>query len=468
MKKVVVLGTLVLTLTSMTMSTKAGERVSLGYIYSASKSHTQIVEATNGGVNVVSPTTFDLNEDGTLQVNQIADEEFVVNMHAKGIKVTPFLSNHWGRKRAEAALDNPERLVNELVEAIEIYDYDGVNVDLENLAMSYQDKLTEFVKLLRHSLPKEKIVSVAVAANPERLTSSWVAVYDNKELAKYADYLVLMAYDEHSYGGAEGPVASIGFVEKAIKVALEEVSRDKLVLGMPLYGRVWQEGKDVGGEAVIMAQMPRILKKYKLVPKYDIETQTPQIILTIESGDKGPYVDGNYLEEGIYHIYFENENSMKAKLALVNQYDILGGALWALSNESLDLWNYYYDELNAVPYESDKEIRLREKYEYAVKNLVGEPEIAMIAVGTIDLAEEVSIERKEQRNEEILAKTEKVEEDLMEDMHVVKKNKNYKIIRKMVRMKKEFENWKKNLTKMFMNRENSESILLFQRKVFNN
>ena len=434
MKKLVVLGTITMVLLSS--RSLAGERLSLGYIYSASKSHTEIVEATNGGVNVVSPTTFDLKTNGTLDLNPISDSEFVQNMHEKGIKVTPFLSNHWGRKRAEAALNNPERLINQLIETIELYDYDGINVDLENLDIKYKDKLTNFMRLLREALPEEKIVSIAVAPNPDGLTTTWVAAYDYKALAEYVDYMVVMAYDEHCYGGSVGPVASIGFVERSLQTILEEVSRDKVVLGLPLYGRFWQEGKDVGGEAVIMGQMPKILSKYRLVPKYDTNTQTPNVTFTVKAGTKGPYVNGRYLDEGTYTVYYDNENSIKAKLALVNEYDILGAGLWAIDNESADLWSYYKESLNEIPYETEYEVMIREKLDFAQKFYVDKTVEAAQIVDVEDfIKNSTSIARIENARLVLADTTDRFEDEIQEKLHEVHKNKNIKFKRMLVKMK---------------------------------
>lgn len=371
MKRFIITTVMAATLISSTVL--AGERLSLGYIYNASKSHIEIVDATNESINVVSPTCFDLSTDGRLEINSILDEEFIQEMHEKGIKVTPFLSNHWGQKRAQAALAKPEILVDDLVNAIYLYNFDGVNVDLENLNPKDKESLTNFMKLLREALPADKTVSIAVAPNPKRLTTTWVAAYDYSELAKYVDYFMVMTYDEHCYGGTEGPVASIDFVEESLKVILESVSKDKVLMGMPLYGRYWQEGSEVGGEAIVLGQVTRILKRYKLVPKYDTETQTPMVTLTVEEGEKGPIVNGRYLEVGTYNIYYDNENSIKAKLALVNKYDLLGAGVWALDNENYDMWDYYKDALNEIPYESEKEIEIRKEVEARAAMLANMP-----------------------------------------------------------------------------------------------
>ena len=365
MKKLIVItGLMLITIPTSAMG---ADRLSLGYIYSSSISHSQIIENTKDSINVVSPTCFDLNLEGRLEINNLLDKEFIVEMHKKGIKVTPFLSNHWGQKRAQKMLDNPMPLINELVTAINEYNLDGVNVDIENIEVSYKDKLTNFVKLLREALGDEKTISVAVAANPKRLKATWVASYDYKGLSEYSDYLVLMAYDEHSAGGAEGPVASIGFVKDSLDYMLETVSKDKVVLGMPLYGRFWKEGAEIGGEAIVIGAVEKLIKKYNLVPIFDTETKTAKLTIDIDGITKNIYANGRYLDEGTYNIWYENESSIKAKLKLVNEYNILGTALWALDSEGKEFWNYYNKYLNETEYETEKEIKIRQRLEAYAK-----------------------------------------------------------------------------------------------------
>ena len=456
MRKILVTGTIILSIFSST--TLAAERLSLGYIYNASKSHSEIIEVTNNSINVVSPTCFDLDINGRLEINEILDESFIHEMHAKGIKVTPFLSNHWGRKRAQAALKNPDKLIKDLVEAIELYEFDGVNVDLENLSVKDKDDLTEFMRLLREALPKEKTVSIAVAANPEKKETTWIAAYDYGALAKHVDYMVVMTYDEHCYGGAEGPVAGIEFVNKSLQVVLEEVSRDKVVMGIPLYGRLWQEGKDVGGEAIVIGQVSRIIKKYKLVPRYDEKTQTPRITLTVKDGEQGPFVNGKYLEPGTYNIWYENENSIKAKLALVNEYDILGAGLWALDNEGADFWKYYKEALNEIPYESEAEIRIREKLEYATARIVDSRGVNIARI--IPVAEKTLMEAEHAEFEIVNVElgAMKTENESRTNSNVVvpivDKIKHIKVKRYIVKMNKRIRSLKDKIyTKIVVNLE---------------
>ena len=364
-----------------------GDRVSLGYIYNSYKSHTEIMDDTKGNINTVSPTCFDLTSSGHLEINNIFDQEFVNEMHERGVLVTPFLSNHWGRKRAQNALSKPEVLASEVADAVEKYNLDGVNIDLENLTMNDRDKLTEFVRILREKLGDSKILSVAVAANPNKLNKTWVAVYDYAGLAEFADYLVLMAYDEHSAGGSAGPVASINFVKISIEVILEDVSRDKVVLGIPLYGRIWEEGKEYGGEAVIISQVEKIAKRYKAVGIFEEKTGTPTITIDVKNGDKKAYVNGKYLEEGRYTIWYENEMSISKKLKLMNEFGLRGAALWALDNEHEDFWNWYEKGFNTNEYESEQEAKERSYYEYV--------EMLISNVEPLRLSDEIEMDNTE-------------------------------------------------------------------------
>ena len=386
MKNFILITTLILIV--MPSNIFAEDRLSLGYIYSSSKTHSEIIENTKDSINVVSPTCLDLNEKGRLEVNGLISKEFIEEMHSKNIKVTPFLSNHWGRKRAEKALDNPNVLIEDVEKVIIEYNLDGVNVDFENISVDYKDKLTNFIKLLRERLPKEKTISVAVAANPERLETTWVASYDYEGLSEYANYLVLMAYDEHCQGGSQGAVASIGFVQKSLDYILETVSKDKIVLGIPLYGRFWKAGEERGGEAIVIGQVENLIKKYKLVPTFDNETMTPKLTIEIDGVMTNAYVNGRYLEEGTYNIWYENEHSIKTKLKLINDYNLLGAGLWALDNEGIEFWDYYKTALNETEYEDEQKIRVRQRAE-AYEKIVKVEEIIVEAYIPWEIEKEI-------------------------------------------------------------------------------
>jgi len=333
----------------LTQEATAGSdnKFSMSYVYFGNTSlYTGMVNSTRGSLNDISPSYFDLNADGSLKLTPAVDSSFVSKMHEQGIKVTPFLSNHWDRQLGINALNNKHALADQIVDAIIKYNLDGVNVDLENLTEYQRDSYSDFVRILREKLPVGKSLSVAVAPKPFKVDTGWQKSYDYAALSKYCDYLMLMTYDQSYQGGPEGPVATAQFVEDSIKNALKEVPAEKIVLGLAFYGRYWKQGAAYGGYGVSADKIDELIKKYRGVVSYDKANQSPKAVITIKSSDVKPYVFGAALSAGKYNIWYENEESIKYKLKLVQQYNLKGAGSWSLGQESLKTWDYYKLWLN--------------------------------------------------------------------------------------------------------------------------
>jgi spore germination protein YaaH len=322
-------------------------RFNMSYVYFGDPgSHISLVDNTKKSLNEIAPSYFDLNEDGSLKLTNKVDVAFINEMHKRGIKVVPFLSNHWNRELGRQAIINRQVLARQIADAVREYNLDGVNVDIENLTEENRDDYTDLIRLLRELLPREKTLSVAVAPNPFWSTKGWQGSYDYRSIAEYADYIMVMAYDEHYQGGQAGPVASSSFVENSIKYALENVPAEKVVLGIPFYGRYWMDGASYGGYGVSLADVHRLIKKYRGKVLFDHTAMSPKAIITIKSSDVKPYVYGRKLNAGTYTIWYENEESIKHKLKLVEKYNLRGTGSWSLGQEEKNTWDYYKLWLN--------------------------------------------------------------------------------------------------------------------------
>lgn len=316
-------------------------KFNMSYLYFGDSScYVGLVEATKGALNEISPSYFDLNPDGSLKINKV-DTAFIKEMHSRGIKVVPFLSNHWDREKGKAAIANADNLAAEIAGAIERYGLDGVNVDIENLTGDERAAYVDFVRILRSKLPAGKSLSVAVAPNPYNYENGWQASYDYAGLALYSDYLMVMAYDQHYQGSEEGPVADGNFVEKSIQYALKKVQPDKVVLGMPFYGRLWKKGSEYGGYGISNYKVEELVKKYSGIVQYDYEKNSPKATIVIKAGDVKPVIAGKKLEAGTYTIWFENERSIKYKISLANKHNLKGTGSWSLGQEPVSTWDYY-------------------------------------------------------------------------------------------------------------------------------
>lgn len=348
--RILVSGVLITTLAfSSFMSVfSSSNRYSMGYLYSGTdRQHIEYVNRTNNALDTVSPSYFDIEENGSLRLNYLS-ENLINQMHAKGIKVVPFLSNHWNRTGGINALKDVGLLSGQVANYIEKYNLDGVNVDIENVTHEQRGQYTELVRLLREKIPSNKEVSVAVAANPNDWQTGWHGSYDYTNLAKYADHLVIMAYDEHYEGSEAGPVSSISFVEKSIKYALRKTSPDKIVIAIPLYGRVWSlDNNKIIGKGISISTINDILKNCKSTVTYDEKSQSVKAEFEIKENSPSYTAGGDFvLSLGKYVVWYENNKSYSSKLNLISKYNIKGSGSWALGQEDPSIWNNYKKWLN--------------------------------------------------------------------------------------------------------------------------
>lgn len=372
---------------------EAATDFNMGYLYFGStNSFIEQIDQTQGVINETSPSYFDINSDGSLKITTKTDPVFIKEMHDRGIKVVPFVSNHWDRNQGRAALANREQLSTQIAKAVKDHNLDGVNVDIENVTEVDRENYTDFVRLLREKLPDDKSLSVAVAANPNGWTVGWHGSYDYQELAQYADYLMIMAYDESWQGSAPGPVASVSFAERSIQYALSiGVPSSKVVLGLPHYGRYWVEGAISGGAGIPNAKVEEMLTKYQSTVTFDERSQSPKAVITIKASDPTTLLNGNTLAPGKYTIWYENARSIKAKVELIDKYNIKGTGSWSLGQESSALWTEFKQWLPTEEASIDPILEEFDSYTFAQTNLYDTPSENAYNISTIQKAEPLRI-----------------------------------------------------------------------------
>lgn len=220
------------------------------------------------------------------------------------------------------AIDNLEAYIKK-------YDMDGVNIDFEVVPGEDRAALTAFMRELYQRL-KPQGYTVTIDVFPKTDESSDVAAaYDYAELAKYADKIVIMTYDNHGAWSGPGPIAPVGWVENNLKYALKFIPKNKLYLGVAGYGYDWS-GKGV--ESVEYGAVQNLLTRFGATAKWDAASKSPYFT----------YTDAN----GVSHtVWYENSESLKFKLDLVRKYDIAGAALWKLGEEDPASWQVFRDKL---------------------------------------------------------------------------------------------------------------------------
>ena len=303
------------------------------------------VDRANGGLDAISPLFFEINPDGSLKLAYGFSTTLITQMHNRSIRVVPYITNNWDQDLGKTAMNNRNALTTQIADTMIQYNIDGIDVDIENLDEDDRAAMTDFVRLLRAKLPADRTIAVAVAANPTGSTIGWHGSYDYTALATYADYLMMMTYEEHGQGGHEGANAGLSFTENSIKYALTKMPANKLVLGVPFYGHYWKQGSAYSGYALTNAEAEYLIANYPSNVTWDAQSQTPMAQVTIGAGDAKPTVLYRTLTEGTYNVWYENETSMRSKLSLIRKYGLKGAGSWALGYEPAGMWSYYKDEL---------------------------------------------------------------------------------------------------------------------------
>ncbi|NLB29895.1 MAG: hypothetical protein GX823_06735 [Clostridiales bacterium] len=157
-------------------------------------------EKTGGSISIAAPDYYETNDDGSIVYAKVPDPALISKMQAQGIKVTPFLSNHWNRAQARAMLERSGEAAAFLAASIRKYGLDGLDIDIQNINEDDRAAFVNFIRLLREAMPEGTSLTVCVAANPYGTDIGWQGGYDYAELAKYCDHIFMMTYDE-SYDG---------------------------------------------------------------------------------------------------------------------------------------------------------------------------------------------------------------------------------------------------------------------------
>ncbi len=326
---------------------------SLSYLYGGTNPvYTNNIARTRGNLTMVMADYFHINADGNAAFTKTPDQRLIQAWRAAGVRVVAYVSNHWNRDAARKAMGKRASVAATLAGWVRQYGLDGLDVDIENLTEADRDSFTDFFRLLRQELPANAHLSAAVAANPHRLTTGWQGQYDYVRLSRICDHILIMTYDQSYEGGAAGPVASYAFTEASVKEALKHIPKEKLLMGIPFYGRYWatlNNGDRVEGKAFTVADIETLTAHHPSAKWYDPVSHCARASMTVRSGDSvlGLW-GGKKLEPGVYDIWYENDRSYAARMELCRKYGLAGVGSWALGQEPQRIWNYYRTWLNGV------------------------------------------------------------------------------------------------------------------------
>ena len=276
------------------------------------------------GLNVVSPTWYRV-EDITGEVTSYADASVVSAMHAEGIQVWPLINDFATDLDVKTLLSSQgsrSRIISRLMKDAASYGYDGINLDFEYVKEASAEDYLQFIRELSVECQKRNLYLSVDNYVPR----AFRAYYNYKEQASYADYLIMMTYDEHYSGSDAGSTSSIGFVRESVANALAMVDKSQLICALPFYTRLWEtkDGK-LKSTAFVMTSALAKVEEANAEKVWNDELSQ----YTAEWDEDGAH----------YQIWLEEEKSFAEKMKVVREADLPGVAVWKLGGEKQEIWS---------------------------------------------------------------------------------------------------------------------------------
>jgi spore germination protein YaaH len=286
-------------------------------------------------IDVLSPAWYDANADGT--ISGYARKDVIDAAHAAGVAIIPLVVNKdVDPDVGHAILSDPARraaLARNLVNEAKTYGYGGFQLDFEQILWTDKDLLTALVQDCANTF-RAAGLSLSVAVIP-RLPGDdaasgtlldyfhqWSGAYDYAALARAADFLSFMTYDEHNGVTAPGPVSGTPWMRRALEFSMQGVPPEKGTLGLPTYYHDWT---GVGrltsssyADAMILAQ------DHGATPVFDAAEEEMHF---------------GYNAYGLHHeLWIQSTDTLRRKLALMYEYGLKGISVWRLGFEDPSFW----------------------------------------------------------------------------------------------------------------------------------
>jgi spore germination protein YaaH len=241
-------------------------------------------------LDVIYLFAYEVQADGSI-VNRANFEqkdwkEMIKTAKENNVKVIPTVAWFDGEQIDSVLSDRTDRRkhIKEIVDMVEDNDFDGVNIDYEGKKKETKDDFSAFLKEINKKLDDKSLTCALEARTPADSLYTTVPAkieYSNdyKVINKECDWVEIMAYDQQRAdiklnnerkGVPYMPVADKDWVEKVVQMAVKDIDKGKILLGVATYGRAWDVA--VAPEwyrdytKVASLNQPRIIelsKKYK-------------------------------------------------------------------------------------------------------------------------------------------------------------------------------------------------------------
>ncbi|NTU46554.1 hypothetical protein HGA88_02925 [Candidatus Roizmanbacteria bacterium] len=239
-----------------------------------------------------------------------------------------------------------DTLMNEVIPIMKKHGFTDLNIDIESTTEASDEArlhFTEFIQEIRKSMKEQNAGTVTIDVSPIVLVKKYLV--DVPSITSFVDQIVFMTYDYHYQGSSvSGPVAPLYGgatisefdVAQAMQEAIKTLPKEKIIMGIPLYGYEWETIGDTPRSAVIpgsglAASNRRVENLFKECTTCTLAEEKEAIEHYVVYKDETTHV--------FHQIYFPDIKSMQAKLQFATDLNLGGVALWALGYEGSTILN---------------------------------------------------------------------------------------------------------------------------------
>lgn len=295
----------------------------------------QSVDKVGENLTYLAIFSYAVNRDGNLTpVDDQATLEAAFKDRVLPILVlTNFEEGQFSTEIATAILTNEtlqDRVLNQAIQIMSEKGYRGLDFDFEYLGTENRERYVRFLQKARKLLkPRGYYISAAVA--PKYRAEQQGVLYeghDYQAIGQVVDFIFFMTYEWGWSGGEPRAVSPLNQMRAVMKYAISVVPKEKIMMGMPLYGYDWTLPYVRGGKFAKSISPQRALElalRYGASINFDKVTQAPWFRYKDEQGKQ-------------HEVWFEDARSMQAKFDLVKELGIRGFYYWVLGNDFPQNW----------------------------------------------------------------------------------------------------------------------------------
>lgn len=379
--------------TSFASSSSSDREISGWVPYWASTTGTASAIEHIDTFSMLHPFTYTLKTDGTPYANadlkKGAWDDMLDEAKDADVDIVPTIMNASGEFMHGLLSDEDtrEELVEDIASLVKKNRWNGIDIDFEGKKADTREYFADFVKELNSELGSSKklVCTIEARTPPESLYRTIPAnleyANDYKAIGKYCDVVNIMTYDQgradillngERSGSPYIPIADDAWVEKVIQLAIKDIPKSKIMLGVATYGHEYnvtvapnwfKEYKKI--QSVSANYGESSAKNLKIAPyrtgSGELAVTYPNIgtpvfdkTITVPAGTQPgelvaqqslAYANKTGKTVTFSMIWWSDSEAIADKVALAEKYDLRGVAVFKIDgSEDPDIWEVLGEE----------------------------------------------------------------------------------------------------------------------------